>query len=123
MKLLWLWGPVVLLMAVIFLASSSSDPVDLPGRFTDKLAHMAIYALLGALIARALARGKPSATTARHIVLAVIVSTVYGVTDEWHQSFVPDRTPDVMDLLADATGAFAGALFVMIAGRLLRVRE
>jgi VanZ family protein len=117
-KLLSLWGPVVLHMAVIFAGSSTSDTDLLPGRFVDKIAHMAIYALLGALVTRALSGGRLSAATWRHVVFAVLLSTLYGISDEWHQSFVPERTPDVMDLVADAIGAFAGALFVLVIGRL-----
>lgn len=123
MKLLSLWGPVVLHMAVIFAASSTASPDVLPGRFVDKIAHMAIYAVLGALIARAISGGRLSATTWRHLVVAVVLSTLYGVSDEWHQSFVPDRTPDAMDLMADALGAAAGALFILAAGRRLAGRS
>lgn len=122
MTLLWLWGPVVLHMGAIFLASSTPDPVTLPGRFTDKLAHMAVYALLGALVARAAAGGLP-AVTSRHLVIAVVLSTIYGLTDEWHQSFVPQRTADPFDLIADAIGAFAGALAVLLGSRLLTARR
>jgi VanZ family protein len=122
-KLLSLWGPVVLHMAVIFAASSTASPDVLPGRFIDKIAHMAIYALLGALITRALSGGCLSATTWRDVVFAVVLSTLYGVSDEWHQSFVPDRTPDVMDLVADALGAGAGALCTLVAGRMLAGRS
>lgn len=123
MKLLSLWGPVALHMAVIFVASSSSDIDLLPGRFTDKLAHMGVYALLGALVTRAAAGGRLSATNLRHVAVAVLVSTLYGTSDEWHQSFVPGRTPDGMDILADAIGAFAGAVSVLAAGRLLAARH
>jgi VanZ family protein len=122
-NVLWLWGPVVLHMAFIFAASSTADLDPLPGRFVDKLAHMAVYALLGALIARALAGGRPSATTPWHVALAVVASTLYGVSDEWHQSFVPGRTPDVLDIAADAVGAFGGALCMLVLGRMLGTEE
>jgi VanZ family protein len=44
----------------------------------------------------------------------VLLCTLYGVTDEIHQSFVPGRTPDVMDIRNDAIGAALAMLFVTI---------
>lgn len=46
--------------------------------------------------------------------LVVLLCALYGVTDEFHQSFVPGRTPDVMDLRNDAIGASLAMLFVTI---------
>jgi VanZ family protein len=40
--------------------------------------------------------------------LAAAITIVYGVTDEFHQSFVPGRSADAYDLAADAAGALAG---------------
>jgi VanZ family protein len=39
---------------------------------------------------------------------AFAVAILYGLSDEWHQSFVPGRTPDVWDLVVDAIGALTG---------------
>ena len=122
MRFLFAWGPVVLQMALIFAASSTADPDPLPGRFLDKVAHLAVYAVLGALIARALSGGRLSAATWRHAFAAVLLSTLYGVSDEWHQSFVPGRTPDAMDIVADAVGAAVGAALVVVLGRLVSER-
>lgn len=68
----------------------------------DKVAHALAYAVLGALLAWA--TGRPG--------LAVALATLYGVSDELHQAFVPGRTPDVLDLVADLLGATAGAAAV-----------
>ena len=119
MRLLFIWGPVVLQMALIFLASSTSDPDPLPGRFLDKVAHLAVYAVLGALLARALAGGPVCALNWRHAAVAVVLSTIYGISDEWHQSFVSGRTPDAMDVVADGFGALAGAFCLLVLGRWL----
>jgi VanZ family protein len=43
--------------------------------------------------------------TARAALLAWLIATAYGVTDELHQRYVPHRTADVADLVADALGA------------------
>jgi VanZ family protein len=68
------------------------------------------YFLLGALLARALAGGEWSGYSWWKASAAWALSAAYGVTDEWHQSFVPGRTPDVGDWLADAVGAAAGVI-------------
>jgi len=44
------------------------------------------------------------------MIYAVLFSVLYGVTDEWHQVYVPGRTPDIHDLVNDTIGATAGAL-------------
>ncbi|HHB76440.1 MAG TPA: VanZ family protein, partial [Desulfobulbus sp.] len=38
-------------------------------------------------------------------ISVVIFCLLYGVSDEWHQSFVPGRTPDILDIAADTFGA------------------
>jgi len=115
-KLLFLWGPVAFHMTAIFIASSIVTPDPLPGRFLDKVVHFGIYAVLGALLARALAGGIRT-VTARRAALAILLSTLYGVTDEWHQSFVPGRTPEPRDVAADFAGAAAGALALLAVRR------
>jgi VanZ family protein len=47
-------------------------------------------------------------------LLIVILCSLYGVTDEFHQSFVGDRTPDIKDLRNDTIGASLAMLLVSI---------
>jgi VanZ family protein len=42
-------------------------------------------------------------------LVAIAISSLYGVTDEYHQVFVPGRTFDVLDMAADAFGSVVGA--------------
>ena len=65
-----------------------------------KLAHLAEYALLGALVVRA----------CRRAGLAVVLATLYAVTDEAHQAFVEGRHGAALDVAIDAVGALAGVL-------------
>ena len=89
--------------AIFYLSALSSPPV--PGNVNDKLLHTIEYFGLGLLVFRAIAGGllrRPSATT---VAFCLLITVAYAASDEMHQFFTPDRTPDVRDLLADATGA------------------
>ena len=104
-----LWGPVAAYMAGIFVVSSISVVPSLPGGMSDKLAHALLYAGLGALAVRALARGRWAGVGSLALAGSILLATLYGVTDEIHQRFVPGRQCDVVDLAADAGGAAAAA--------------
>lgn len=82
-------------------------------RLSDKLIHGIAYAVLAFLLYLALSQGwrvSPALSGA----WAWILSVVYGVTDEYHQSFVPGREPSFGDLVADAVGAAAALLAVAL---------
>lgn len=93
----WFWAG--LFAATIFLASSC-EKVSSPGltESDDKYGHFLVYGLLGTLVCRT-GRGW------RAGLLGLAVASLYGVSDEWHQSFVPGRSSDVMDWVADTSGA------------------
>jgi VanZ family protein len=92
-------------MALIFIASSIPNLQQLPGNMSDKAGHGIGYGLLGAVLLRALAGGRAAGVTLRVVLLTILCATAYGVTDEFHQSFVPGRSPDVHDVMADGAGA------------------
>jgi VanZ family protein len=104
----FVWAPAAALMALIFIASSSPDPGGVPKVVWDKAIHLSIYGALGLLTLRALVDGRIQKITLGHAIAAFVLTTLYGVSDEFHQSFVPGRTPDVMDVVADAVGAAIG---------------
>lgn len=104
---------VVLWMGVIFTLSHQPTlpyPEDVDAVVISTLGHLSVYAVLGALVWWAL--GGADVEGWRRAVLAIAIAVLYGLTDEWHQSFVPGRTPDPRDLLADATGATVAVLVV-----------
>jgi VanZ family protein len=114
-----LWAPVVLQMALIFGASSLPNLGSLPGNISDKTGHIAGYALLSLLLIRALAGGRAEGITWRTVTLAIAFSTLYGASDEFHQKFVPGRSADVFDVLADIAGT-ASAAVIAVAFRVVR---
>jgi len=95
-------------MAMLFGFSSLSTLPSPPAQFSFYDVHIAAYAGLAALTARAM--GKGLRDVSRHAVLgAIVISSLYGVSDEYHQLFVPGRSFDVLDMLADAIGSVVGA--------------
>lgn len=104
---LGLWLPVAGYMAAIFWLSSLSSPPSPPG-VSDKWQHAVAYAGLAVVALRATAGGRWGGVTRAALAAAWLIAVLYGVSDEFHQAFTPGRTPDVMDVAADAIGALAG---------------
>jgi VanZ family protein len=125
MRILWLWGPVALQMALIFAASSIPNLTSLPGDVSDHTGHFIGYAILGALVLRALAQGTWSRVTPMLSLAAWSLSVAYGASDEWHQTFVSGRSATVDDWIADGLGAAAavGTIVTVAAARRARSRE
>ena len=104
-----LWLPPIVYMGVIFHFSSESQPLPaLTAHVWDKLLHLIEYGGLGALVCRALL-GEGLGWLAA-IAGAIVAASLYGASDEWHQSFVPMRDADVRDWVADTLGGSAGAV-------------
>lgn len=119
--LLLRWGPAVAWAAVIFLLSaqpglrvSSDASVDGPFR---NVAHLGAYGLLAVLVVHGLgALGRP--LSARTALVAALLTIGYGVTDEIHQSMVPDRSGNLEDVVYDAIGTVGGLVAAELWGRM-----
>jgi VanZ family protein len=110
--LISVWIPVLAWMAVIFLFSNQAHSGDLTKEYLGdynvpvrKLAHAFEYALLCLLARRAL--GQSGGLFARHPnIFAIMLSALYALSDEYHQSFVPGRSATITDAGVDTLGAF-----------------
>lgn len=109
-------------MAATFYLSHQSG-IAIPLGAPDYFAHAVGYSGLGALIMRALAGGRLSAMSWRWVLVATLLGGLYGVSDEFHQSFVPNRHPSLSDIAADTIGALAGATGAACFGAFLRRRR
>lgn len=106
-----LWIPVLIWAGLIFalsavagLQSGFPTGVDLLLR---KLAHAAEFAILAALLVRALSND--GTRLGKNVLwLSFLLSVVYAMSDEWHQGFVADRVPSLLDVGIDCLGALAG---------------
>ena len=107
--------PALGVMAVIFLLSHQPAG-DLPPLFPhfDKLAHFSIYGLLAATLIGAvpsdLRRRRPWAAAGAIILWCLI----YGISDEFHQSYIPGRFPSLADIAADTLGAIVVSLGALV---------
>ena len=101
------WVPTVLWMGVIFFLSTLPESAT-PGRgiISDKVCHAAEYFILAFLILFALQRTTQFRFFTSFWITLVWVA-IYGLSDEIHQLYVPTRQFDVLDLIADVSGAMA----------------
>lgn len=108
-----LWGPFLAALAIVFWLSSMSS---VPGAHYvwDKLLHTVGYAGLGVLAMRAFHGGfeRPRFKPTLYAGLTVIL---WGISDEFHQSFVPGRDSSALDVVADTVGFTLSVILVMAA--------
>jgi VanZ family protein len=103
------WLAVVLWMGAIFVLSNVpslaplAPPLEPSGDFmAKKLAHMAEYAILTALLFHAV---RPHVKRAPHaLLISALVGILYAFSDEWHQTFVAGRHGSLRDVGLDALG-------------------
>ena len=123
------------IILIIFSNQQSSDSANTSGRFIEivmkifnknisdeqiqalqlpirKLAHFTIYAIGGLLVALLINQYKIS--TLRKVIYSQTFMTLYAITDEVHQYFIPGRVGIITDVLIDSAGAFLSILVVML---------
>ena len=108
------WLPLFMYCLFIFFLSSYPNPLPMPHLFLgDKLLHIAEYSILGFLMARSIFSLNLRYSKRPLFIIAIILSTLYGLSDEVHQSFTPGRTTSLGDLIADGLGSLIGAVLYL----------
>lgn len=119
-KIIYLWGPVIVFAGLMFIMSSLSFSLEEePFALFDKFVHVSEYGLFAILLFRALSGSLNGMGFISIALLTVIITLGYGMSDEFHQSFVPSRMPEVMDLVADGFGAVVAMTGVFIKKKVL----
>jgi VanZ family protein len=106
----WTWIlPLTVALTIFWLSSRSQLPmgVSLPHPW-DKLAHGTAYLVLAWMLDLALARNLGRLSTPRRLILVLLLTSLFGASDEWHQTFVPGRACELGDWLADTLGGALG---------------
>ena len=103
------WLPLIVYCLFIFIQSDYPSPESLPSfAFSDKLLHFAAYAIMGVLFYRAYQTLPLQNNIQLLMLFSMISASLYGISDEIHQSFIPDRDGSFSDAIADALGAVCG---------------
>ncbi|MGB4657766.1 MAG: VanZ family protein [Mobilitalea sp.] len=98
-----------------------TQKMEIMEHIVRKGAHFSEYAFLANMIMLHLAVwGRKRKEL---IGLSILLSTIYAVTDEFHQIFVPGRAGRVSDVLIDASGAIVGTLIFCILALLIQRRN
>ena len=103
------WLPVIVYCLLIYIQSDFPSIEHIPSfEFSDKVLHFFAYAVLGVLFYRAYRTLRIKGDPRMLILISIVSATLYGISDEIHQYFVPFRDASIYDAIADALGAICG---------------
>jgi VanZ family protein len=120
-KLLVILFPIAW-MALIYYLSSLQDPAKTTGfpfEINDKTMHFIFYGVLGGLVWNVVRFYRKD----KLIGYTALICGIYGLSDELHQIFVPGRSCDILDLLADILGAVIISTIVSLIWRTKNERK
>ncbi|MCK4452369.1 MAG: VanZ family protein [Anaerolineae bacterium] len=111
-RFLWHWLPPLAWMGLIFVLSAQPDLPHIEVRWLDlllkKAGHAVAYGVLAWLYRRALRRHILTGTVLRAVSIGLAVA--YAASDEYHQTFVPGRNGNLVDVAVDGVGACGAML-------------
>ncbi len=109
MRQLRYYWPAILVAAILFGLSSlpSSAVPSLGIKYEDLVMHFGAYSVFGFTLGLGILH-EGVAPTRKRIFLALLIGLLYGISDEFHQSFVPGRQSTVSDVIADTLGCAFG---------------
>jgi VanZ family protein len=114
-----LWLPVAAWMAAIWYGAGMSQVPGAVASISDTILHAFGYTVLTLLLVRALAGGKARGVTTKVLLLALVISTLHGMSVEWEQMYIPSRMSEWRDVGNDVIGGLVG---VMLAAAWSKIR-
>ncbi len=106
-------------LVISILSHMPSPPIgDLGFELQDKVLHAIAYTCFGAALGLALHAWKPGMPKSRFMWTVVIAAALFGMYDEVHQSFIPNRQAGVDDWIADCLGGVLSLSFRQATARL-----
>ena len=118
-------GATLAWMGLIFYLSSLTQPetpkIPLPGNWQSLVGHLALYGVCASLIEASI-WAWVSEFRLRWVLTAAATAAAYGISDEYHQSFVAGRYGTVEDVLVNTVAAIAAAVVLWFFGRRWELR-
>ncbi|MGD9898274.1 MAG: VanZ family protein [Calditrichaceae bacterium] len=96
-----------ILMSILITIQSSVSSIYLPDvgvSFIDKLLHFIVFGIWGLSLTRGLLMTESDFAQKNLFIIVIIAGMLFAFSDELHQSFVPGRTSDIYDWVADISG-------------------
>lgn len=123
-KFIKYWFPVIVYSGIIFYVSSIGK-VETPFKevFFDKILHFGEYFVYGFLMIRALVNTVDGFSFKFLLFFAFSLTVLYGISDEFHQSFVEGRSSSIYDVFADVVGGAIGCFVYPIITKLLKIKK
>lgn len=112
-KVYLVYVPLIVYWIMLFIATTV--PVsNLPSvAVSDKLKHFGAFLGLSVLLSLTLIYQNKILLFKKYFMIAAfIISSIYGLLDEIHQSFVPGRNSEFLDWFADSVGAAVGVIII-----------
>ena len=106
MKILVRWAPAIVVCVIIFLSSAQHGTVISQSYLWNYAANKAAHIFLYFILCFAFDRGT------KNVLSAVVLTVLYGISDELHQQFVPTRSGQLTDVLIDAVAAGTAGLIL-----------
>ena len=103
---------MVIIMGIIFyLSHLPGDIIQMPQVIgLDKAAHLIAYSILAAAFLFAIQPFLHHSNRTAFAIAAILFCILFGVGDEFHQSFIPGRSVSVWDVVADCLGGLLVAV-------------
>lgn len=106
---LYYWFPLIIYCLAIYIQSDFPASEHIPSfEFSDKVVHFLAYAVMGVLFYRAYQTLRIIDNVKLLILLSIVSATLYGISDEVHQYYVPFRDASIFDAIANTLGAVCG---------------
>jgi VanZ family protein len=113
-----LWGPVAVYMAAIYYGAALAVTPSLVAGISDTIMHLSANAGLALLTLRATSGGRWKGVSWRTLLLALVITTLHGMSVEVEQMFVPTRFAEWRDVGNDVIGAVLGLSVAWAWGKL-----
>jgi VanZ family protein len=109
--------PIILYLILIFILSSipGDSLPELGFELNDKFIHAGVYFFAYILFYLSFSNiRKESVISGNPLVFSLIFTNFYAILDEFHQAFVPNRSADFFDFIADFAGSLLGLIFILV---------